>query len=356
MTACLAPTMNADRPCPARSGAGIRGGIRASLRTTIRATVRTVVRAVVVSIGLVGFTPSPAATPDPSGPAMTSAQAIEPIVITDDRRTEHRFASPPQRIVSLLPSLTESVWALGGGDRLVGVDRYSNWPPELEGLPRLGGLDDALIEPIARLRPDVILAALSARSLDRLEALGFRVIRLRSESHADVRRSLDRLARLLGRPEAATTLWATIQARLAVARARVPESARGRRAYFEIGGGPYAAGTSSFIGETMAQLGLANIAPAELGPFPKLNPEFVVRARPWLIIGTDHEIGAIADRPGWRTIPAVQAGRICGFDTRDYDMLVRPGPRIGDAAGLLVDCLVRVSRATDEDHAMRDRR
>ena len=243
-----------------------------------------------------------------------------------------------------MPSLTESIWALGGGDRLVGVDRYSNWPPELESLPRLGGLDDALIEPIARLRPDAILAALSARSLDRLEALGMRVIRLRSESHADVRRSLERLARLLGHPEAATTLWTTIQARIADARARVPESVRGRPAYFEIGGGPYAAGTTSFIGETMAQLGLLNIAPAELGPFPKLNPEFVVRARPWLIIGTDHEIGAIADRPGWRTIPAVQAGRICGFDTRDYDMLVRPGPRLGDAAGLLVDCLVRVAQ------------
>lgn len=68
-----------------------------------------------------------------------------PLAIRDDRGTGHRFTAPPQRIVTLLPSLTESVWALGGGARLVGVDRYSNWPPELAALPRVGGLDDAQI-------------------------------------------------------------------------------------------------------------------------------------------------------------------------------------------------------------------
>lgn len=276
--------------------------------------------------------------------AAPPADGAGPVVIVDDRQDEHRFDTPPRRIVSLLPSLTETIWALGGGDRLVGVDRYSNWPPELDGLPRLGGLDDALIEAIARLKPDAILASLSARSLDRLEALGFRIIRLRSESHADVHRTLDKLARLLGEPEAADTLWHAIQARLASAAARVPEAARGRLAYFEIGGGPYAAGTTSFIGETLGQLGLRNIAPAELGPFPKLNPEFVVRARPWLIIGIDRDLGAIADRPGWGSIPAVRDRRLCSFNSRDYDMLVRPGPRLGDGADLLVDCLVRVTR------------
>ena len=290
--------------------------------------------------------PRPGATVSPAVKAssiVASPLVVSPIVIIDDRQDEHRFDTPPRRIVSLLPSLTEAIWALGGGDRLVGVDRYSNWPPELDRLPRLGGLDDALIEAIARLKPDVILASLSARSLDRLEALGFRIIRLRSESHADVRRTLDKMAHLLGEPRAATTLWDAIQARLADAAARVPEAARGRLAYFEIGGGPYAAGTTSFIGETLAQLGLRNIAPAELGPFPKLNPEFVVRARPWLIIGADRDLGAIVDRPGWASIPAVQGRRLCSFNTRDYDMLVRPGPRLGDAAELLATCLVRVT-------------
>ena len=284
------------------------------------------------------------------GASLASARGVDnatddsTIVVIDDRQTEHRFAAPPERIVSLLPSLTEAIWALGGGNRLVGVDRYSNWPEALDGLPRLGGLDDALIEAIARLRPDVVLASLSARSLDRLEALGFDVLRLRSESHADVHRTLVKLGRLLGRPEAADTLWRGIQAQLAEAEARVPASARGRSAYFEINGGPHAAGTSSFIGETMARLGLVNIAPPELGPFPKLNPEFIVRARPWIAIGLDRDMAALPGRPGWRTIPAVHEGRLCGLSNLDYEMLIRPGPRLGDAAALLVDCLAKVGR------------
>ena len=280
-----------------------------------------------------------------NGPdAATGKTNGEAIVLVDDRQTTHRFAKPPMRIVSLLPSLTEAVWALGGGERLVGVDRYSNWPDALAGLPHLGGLDDALIEAIARLRPEVVLASVSARSLDRLESLGFVVVRLRSESHADVQRTLTKLARLLGRPEAADALWQAIQARLADARARVPASVRGRSAYFEIGGGPYAAGTRSFIGETMAQLGLVNIAPAELGPFPKLNPEFVVRARPWVAIGLDRDMATLGERPGWSVIPAVREQRLCSLTHPDYEMVIRPGPRLGEAAGLLAACLAGMGR------------
>jgi iron complex transport system substrate-binding protein len=80
--------------------------------------------------------------------ASAQGTTAPPITVRDDRGTEHRFASPPQRIVTMLPSLTESVWALGGGPRLVGVDRFSNWPADLAALPRLGGLDDAQIESI----------------------------------------------------------------------------------------------------------------------------------------------------------------------------------------------------------------
>jgi iron complex transport system substrate-binding protein len=207
---------------------------------------------------------------------LLSAQAL---TLRDDAGREHLLKAPAQRIVSLLPSLTESVCALGGCARLVGVDRYSNWPAEVRKLPQLGGLDDAQIETIVALRPDVVLASTSARALDRLEALGLVVLRLKSERHADVQRTLSLLARLLGSPERAAPLWQQLQRQLQAAAARVPERLRGASVYFEIGGGPYAAGTSSFIGETLQQLGLANIVPAELGPFPKLNPEFVVRAR-----------------------------------------------------------------------------
>lgn len=271
--------------------------------------------------------------------ALAASAQGTPITLRDDRGTEHRFTAPPQRIVTLLPSLTESVWALGGGPRLVGVDRYSNWPADLAALPRLGGLDDAQIEAIAALKPDVVLASTSARAIDRLEALGFKVLRLKSETHADVRRTLMLLATLLGTPAEGDRVWKRMQRDIASAAERVPPTRRGQRVYFEIGGGPYAAGRNSFIGETLALLGMDNIVPADLGPFPKLNPEFVVRAKPQVVMGVQREQAGMAARPGWQSIPAVAQNQRCGFETPRYEMLIRPGPRMGEAAGALADCL-----------------
>ena len=276
---------------------------------------------------------------------MAAAAFAQPITIRDDRGTEHRLAAPPQRIVTMLPSLTELAWVLGAGPRLVGVDRFSNWPAEVAKLPHLGGLDDAQIEAIAALKPDVVLASTSSRAIERLEALGFTVVRLKSESHADVRRTLELVARLLGTPDEAPRVWARIEREIAAAAARVPAALRGRRVYFEIGGGPYAAGTSSFIGETLARLGLANVVPPELGPFPKLNPEYVVRARPDIIMGVQREQAALMQRPGWTTLAAVRERRLCGFESAPYEVLIRPGPRMGEAAGLLADCLERLDAA-----------
>jgi iron complex transport system substrate-binding protein len=270
------------------------------------------------------------------------AGAAETFVLRDDRGQEHRFTEPPRRIVTLRPSLTESVWALGGGARLVGVDRYSDWPSELSRLPRVGGLEDAQIETIAALRPDVVLAPLSARTLDRLEALGLRVLRIHSETHADVRRNLELIARLLGTPGEGERLWVRLEREMDAAARRVPAVLRGQRVYFEIGGGPYAAGTSSFIGQTLGRLGLGNIVPSTMGPFPKLNPEYVVRAQPDLVMGVRREQQAMAERPGWNTLVALRNDRRCGFETAQYEMMIRPGPRLGEAAGLLADCLVRL--------------
>lgn len=272
----------------------------------------------------------------------SSAAPAQTIVIRDDRGSEFRFDRPPQRIVTMLPSLTETAWVLGAGKRLVGVDRFSDWPPEVASLPRLGGLEDAQIEAIAALKPELVLASASSRAMDRLQALGLSVARFRSESHADVRRTLDVVARLLGTPEEGAHAWARIERELADAAARVPPAWHGRRVYFEIYGGPHAAGTSSFIGQTLARLGLTNIAPAELGPFPKLNPEFVVRARPDVIMGAERPQAALPQRPGWGSLDAVRQRRLCNFGPGDYEMLIHPGPRMGEAAARVADCLVRL--------------
>ena len=272
--------------------------------------------------------------------AAAGAAAAAGIRIVDDRGVAVDFAQSPQRIVSLLPSLTETVCALDACDRLVGVDRWSNWPAPVRALPRLGGLDDVQVEALLRLRPDVVLAALSHRTLARLEALGLRVVALQTERHADVQRVLATVAALLGEPARGEQAWARVQQQLAQAAARMPPALHGATVYFEIASTPHAAGADSFIGQTLAALGLHNIVPPALGPFPQVNPEFVVRARPDLLVAIAREARTLAQRPGWAALPALRAGRVCAVaEGPAWELLVRPGPRLGEAALALADCL-----------------
>jgi iron complex transport system substrate-binding protein len=264
------------------------------------------------------------------------------VTIRDDRPATVTLDAPPRRIVSLLPSLTESVCALGACDRLVGTDRFSNWPQRVEALPKLGGLEDAQIERIVALKPDVVLASISARVMDRLESLGVRVIALESRNRADVKRTLAVLGQLLAVPGKADEVWAGIERDIRAAAARVPAAQRGQRVYFEIDATPYAAGPDSFIGETLRGLGLANAIPADLGPFPKLNPEFVVRAQPDIVMAVQASVADMPRRPGWSTLRALRGGRTCGFPSATYDVIVRPGPRMGEAAAALADCLAHL--------------
>ena len=114
------------------------------------------------------------------------ASAAQALQVTDDRGVTLNFAQAPQRIVSLLPSLAETVCELGHCGRLVGVDRYSNYPASLQKLPQVGGGLDPNIEAIVALKPDVVLMAKSSRAGERLEALGLKVVALEPKTHADV--------------------------------------------------------------------------------------------------------------------------------------------------------------------------
>jgi iron complex transport system substrate-binding protein len=275
---------------------------------------------------------------------LAAAPARAQLVVHDDRGAAVTLAAPPQRIVSLLPSLTECVCALGACNRLVGTDRFSNEPAEVRRLPKLGGLEDALLERIVALRPDVVLAAPSARAIERLEALGLKVLVFESRDHADVRRTLEVLAQLLGEPARAVAVWAHIDAQTRDAVARVPAAWHGQRVYFEIDATPYAAGAGSFIGETLRRLGMANVVPPALGPFPKLNPEYVVRAQPDVVMAAARNLAEMPGRPGWSRLLALKRQRSCGFDPARFELLTRPGPRLGDAALLLADCLAGLPR------------
>lgn len=270
--------------------------------------------------------------------ALSAAAGAAPLQVSDDRGRSVGFDAPPARIVSLLPSLTETVCALGACGRLVGVDRYSNHPAQVDKLPKLGGLDDTQIETIVALRPDVVIVAPSSRVQDRLESLGLKVLVLETRTQADVKRVLLKLGQLLAVADA-HKIWQRIDAAVDEAAASVPAAARGLSVYYEVDAAPFAAGEASFIGEMLARLGLRNIVGPELGPFPKLNPEFVVRANPQIIMIAQRNAVSLDKRPGWNGISAIRHKKVCIFPPGESEMMARPGPRLDEAARAMARCL-----------------
>ena len=275
-------------------------------------------------------------------PVLAEAQRLQPKAIVDDHQRTVLLARPPQRIVSLLPSLTESVCALGLCDRLVGVDRYSNWPASLQKLPVLGGGMDPSIEAIVALKPDLVLISHSSKVAGRLEALGLPVAALEVRSLDGVHKVLSKLDLLLGVPPAqgSERVWAGVQKGLAEAAAQMPARSQPLRAYFEVSRGPYVAGPQSFIGEILTQLGVSNVVSAELGPFPRLSPEFLLRAQPDVILMGNRSMQVAPSYPGWKNLKAVRGGHLCAFDEEQSNIIVRPGPRMVEAAQLIAKCLI----------------
>jgi len=268
-------------------------------------------------------------------------QAAHAYQVTDDRGVSINFDKPPQRIVSLLPSLAETVCALGQCDRLVGVDRYSNDPDRVKKLPKVGGGLDPNIEAVVALKPDLVLLATSSQAGERLQALGLKVMALEPKTHADVRQVLEKLGQVLGVGDA-QRVWQGIEAGMQTAAQSLPARFKTTRVYFEVNSAPYAAGESSFIGETLSRLGVQNIVPASMGPFPLVNPEFVVRADPDVIMVGDINFAGMAGRPGWAGMRAIAMQQVCVFTPAQSDMLVRPGPRMADGARLMAQCLLKV--------------
>ena len=273
---------------------------------------------------------------------VTPAFALQ---VVDDLGVPLNLDKPPQRIVSLLPSLTESVCALSQCQRLVGVDDYSNFPVSVRQLPLLGSGLVPSIEAVVALKPDLVLLAGSSRAGQRLRSLGIKVLALEPKTHPDLQRVLKTLGDVLGLPPStAMQLWQGMDAQLNAVAASLSPNARGSRVYIEVGRGPYAASESSFIGQTLARMGARNIVPAALGPFPQLNPEFVLRADPDVLIVSSRSSEGLVLYPGWASMRAVRAKRVCVLSPEQADMVVRPGPRLADGARLLAQCLEEHSR------------
>ncbi|MBE3596656.1 MAG: ABC transporter substrate-binding protein [Hydrogenibacillus sp.] len=268
-----------------------------------------------------------------------SGQAESAIRAVDATGTTVELERPPERIVTLLPSLTETVAALGGLSRLVGVTANDNYPPEVTKLPKVGDMTvDA--ERVLALRPDLVLAGRHHAEgvVPKLRAFGVPafVVDDQAKSLEDVFASIGVVAELLGESARGKALAFDLKAkveRLKAEVAEIPAEAR-RSAFVALSPPPelYTAGGDTFIGAVLETAGVQNVA-GKAGGWPLWSAEDVVAQDPAVILIVGPSDDATARQswlsyPGLSALQAVREGRVAVVDA---DRLSRPGPRIVEA-------------------------
>ena len=245
--------------------------------------------------------------------------------VRDDRGRTVIVRSEPQRIVSLLPSHTETLFALGLGSRVVGVDDYSDDPVEATRLPKLGGLYDVHVEQLLSLKPDLVLLSEWSNGVTPLDQTAATTWAGSAQTFDDIFRVIETVGRMVGRTKEAAVLSARIRRDVA----SVEERLQGRervRVYYELDATPYTVGPGSFVGVLLAKAGGENVIPAGLGDFPKISPEVVVSGDPSVILGAS--LADLSNRSGWAQIDAVRSGRVYKLLESESRLIVRPGPRL----------------------------
>lgn len=248
--------------------------------------------------------------------------------------------APPQRLVTLAPSLTEMVFAVGAGDRLVGVDRHSDYPPQVRGLPRVGSYIHPDVERVVALRPDLVLAVQDGTPphlLDRLRYVGVPVFVVAPRTLEEVIATVTEVGTLLGAGGSSRELAEELRKRLARVRSLAAQVKTRPRVFFQLGGAPMvAAGSQTFIDELITTAGGINVA-AGGPPYPRFSREQILALRPEVIIITTMEREGLfeqikAEWERWPQLPAVRAGRIHLINS---DLVDRPGPRLLDGLELV---------------------
>jgi len=239
----------------------------------------------------------------------------------------------PQRVVSLAPSVTETLFALGFGNRVVGVTTYCDYPADARKLPKIGGFINPSLEAIAAQRPDLVIGVndsnhpVKAREMERL---GLKVALLTVSSVNDILNSIKSVAGLIGSPEAGEKLVDKITRQFDDVTKRVAPAPR-RRTLLAVGLRPLVAvGGRNFLDELITLAGGENISGNAAQPWLNLPDEYVVARAPQVIIeaGMGSDRGRVARN--WndlKSIPAVKERRIYGYPS---DKILRPGPRIGE--------------------------
>ncbi|MEE9229288.1 MAG: helical backbone metal receptor [Acidobacteriota bacterium] len=263
-------------------------------------------------------------------------------------------AARPERIITMAPNLTEIVFSLGAGERLVAVSKYSDYPHAARALPRAGGFINPDIERVLAYQPDlVILRDYSTRLEEKLRAFSIPVLRVHDESISDIMETIRSIGEALGTEPEAARLTASIERDLEQFRRR-PEPARRPRVLLVTGRSPgtlqnlYTTGRGTFLHEMIRLAGGENLFGDSRIPYPKLSKEEIIARDPEVIVepvsATSYN-GARPDLGVWQRLGSLSAVRSGRLHLLEGDYVLIPGPRIGQA---LRD-LDRVIRAYDKE-------
>ncbi|MBE0672673.1 MAG: cobalamin-binding protein [Anaerolineales bacterium] len=286
--------------------------------------------------------PAPVATQAPS----TQAPAANGLTFTDDMGREITLAGTPERIVSLAPSTTEILFAVGAGDQVVGRDEFSDYPEEAKSLPSIGGsFGEYNVEAIVALKPDLVLAAEinTPELVKQLEDLGVTVYYLGNPlTLEELYPKLETVASLTGHD--AAELVSSLQARVAAVDEKILPLSSRPNVFYEIDASdpskPYTYGPGTFGELLIVRAGGYNIGSISADSYPQLSLEQIVVANPSIIILGDSMWGvtpeSVLARAGWENIEAVKSEQIFPIDD---NLISRPGPRLVDGLEALAKIL-----------------
>jgi len=289
----------------------------------------------IIVLGLTACASPPTAAP-------TTAPAVF-ITVTDDAGRQVTLKGLPTRIVSLAPSNTEVLYALGLGDRVVGVTEYCDYPPEAKQKPKIGGFANIDLEKVIGLDPDLVLATNihAGAVVSELQKRGVTVVVVEPKNVDDVLAKIAFVGKLTGKSDNATRLTAQLKNRIDAVTAKVTAAKTKPRVFYEIDKSLYTVGPGSFIDDMITKAGGLNIAADAKGAYTQLSPEAIIAKDPQVILLGDINFGespeSVKARPGWANISAVRNGRV--IPIADENVVSRPGPRIVEGLELIARAL-----------------
>lgn len=261
------------------------------------------------------------------------------LTFTDGLGREISLNGPAQKVISLAPSNTEILFAIGAGSQAVGRDQLSDYPAEAANATDIGSSFEALnTELIVSLKPDLVLAAEinTPEQVKQLEDLGLTVYYLKNPlTLEEMYSNLELVAQMTGHETETATLIESLKARVSAVDEKIAPISSRPGVFYELDATdpakPYTAGKGTFITQLIERAGGQNIA-ADIDGYPQLSLEQVVAADPAFIILGDSAYGvtpeSIASRPGWENLSAVKNNQVFPFDD---NLVSRPGPRLVDA-------------------------